>query len=156
MTTGILKRNIQAVAVLIIGLSLPALLFPFQHFHPDSKHTLPGQLKVIGHQAHFHSEALEAYLHFFKTHPSDPELDEPFHQSHSTSGHERDNIDSYAFQNNIIPVKISFVLKHFDISVPFEIPQSLFSRLGVLDFLNIIPLNMFWQPSSRSPPSLHI
>lgn len=156
MTTGFLKRNIQTVSVLIAALFLPALLFPLHHFHPESAQTLRGQLKVIGHQAHFHSEALEAYAHFFNDHPSDPQLDGPFHRSHSASGHENDDTESYVLQKNSIPVKISFVLKHFDITVPFEIPQSLFSRLGAFEFLSDIPLNIFGPPSSRAPPAFLI
>lgn len=152
MTTGFLKRYIQTVSVLIAALCLPALIFPFHHFHPESSQTLPGQLTVIGHQAHFHSEVLEAYVHLFNAHPSDPQLDGPFHQTHTSSGHENDDADSFAFQKNVIPAKISFVVKHFDISVPFEIPLSVFSRLGVFELLTVIPLNIFGPPSSRSPP----
>ena len=157
MMTGFLKRNVRVGAVLITALSLPALLFPLHHFHPDSrKHVLPGQLNVIGHQAHFHSEALEAYAHFFNAHPSDPALDAPLHQSHSASGHEKDDVESYTFQKDIIPAKNAFVLKYFLISVPMQILQPLLSRPGDFEFAKFIPLNIFGPPSSRSPPAFLI
>jgi len=152
-----LKKKFRSIATfLIVGVILPAFLFPLSHFHPENKHTHSGQLQAHEHQAHFHFEVLEAFAHNFNAHPVDPELDAPFHTTHSTSGHDKDEVDSYAFQDNVIPVKAKFVTKNFDISVPFRIPQSFSSHSLVFEVLTFEPLYLFGPSSSRSPPLLHI
>ena len=152
-----LKKSIQTIATfLIIGLILPAFLLPLNHFHPENKHTHPGQLQVHEHEAHFHTEVLEAYAHFINAHPSDPELDARFHQTHSTSDHDQDEVDSYAFQDKVIPAKAIFVLKNFDIPVPFRIPRSFSSHSFAFEVVTFKPLDLFGPSSSRSPPLLHI
>ena len=157
MMARFLKKSIQTIATfLIIGLILPAFLLPLNHFHPENKHTHPGQLQVHEHEAHFHSEVLEAYAHYLNAHPSDPELDAPFHQTHSTSNHDKDEVDSFAFQDNIFPTKAKFVLKNFDISVPIRFPQSYSSHSIAFEVLTFKPLDLFGPPSSRSPPFFHI
>jgi hypothetical protein len=157
MIARFLKKNFQFIATfLIIGLSLPALLFPLSHFHPESKHTHSGQLQFHEHKAHFHTEVLEAYAHLIKAHPSEPELDAPLHQTHSTSDHEKDDGESHAFQKNIVPAKAKFLIKNFDFPVPFRIPQQLFSYQVAFEVLTFRPLYLFGPPSSRSPPAVLI
>ncbi len=152
-----LKKNFQFfVAFLVIGLILPAFLFPLNHFHPENKHTHPGQLQVHEHEAHCHSEVLEVFAHSLNAHPADPELDALFHQTHSTSGHDKDEEGSYAFQKNIVPVKAKFVFQNFDISSPFRIPRSFSSDTFTFAVVTFEPLYLFGPPSSRSPPILHI
>jgi len=151
-----LNKNFQSIATfLIIGLILPTLFFPLNHFHPDNKHTHPGQLQVHEHQAHFHSEVLEALAHNLNAHPSDPELDSPFHQSHSTSDHDKDEVASHTFQKNIVPTKAKLVLQNFDIPVSFKIPQSFSFHSFAYEVVTFKPLDLFGPPSSRSPPFLH-
>jgi hypothetical protein len=152
-----LKKNFQfIVALWVIGVILPAFLFPLNHFHPENKHTHPGQLQVHEHEAHFHSEVLEVFAHNLNAHPSDPELDAPFHQSHSTSDHDKDDSESHAFQNNIVPTKAKFVLKNFDIPVSFRISQTFSFHPFAFEVLRFKPQYLFGPPSSRSPPFLHI
>ena len=156
MMARFLNKNFKSIATfLIMGLILPAFLFPLNHFHPENKHTHPGQLQVHEHKAHFHFEVLEAYAHYIKAHPSDPELDAPLHQSHSTSDHDKDDGESHAIQKNIVPTKAKFVLKNFDISVPFRILQSFSFHSFAFEVVTFKPLYLFGPPSSRSPPFLH-
>lgn len=149
----LLKRKIQFIATFLVGLSLPALLFPLHHFHPDNKHTPPGQLHVQEHQAHFHSAVLEAYAHYINAHPSDPELDAPFHQSHSTSGHEQDDAEAYTVQKNVVSTKAKLLAKVFDFSAPLRISRPLFPYQVTLEVLTFKSLEFFGPLSSRSPPS---
>lgn len=152
-----LNKYIQNIATfLLLGLILPVFLFPLNHFHPENKHTHSGQLKVHEHEAHFHSEVLEAFAHNLNVHPSDPELDAPFHQTHSTSGHDKDEEGSYDFQKNIAPAKAKLVLQDFDIPVPFRIAQKFSFQSLEFEVLTFKPLYFFGPPSSRSPPFLHI
>lgn len=151
------KKNFQFfVAFLVIGLILPAYLFPLNHFHSENKHTHPGQLQVHEHEAHFHSEVLEVFAHNLNAHPADPELDASFHNTHATSEHDKDEVDSFAFQGNVVPVKAKFALKSFDLSAPFRTPRAFSSDSFTFAVVTFEPLCLFGPPSSRSPPLLHI
>jgi len=150
--TEFLKNKSLFVVGLIIGLVLPAFLLPFYHFHPGNSHTHPGQLKVHDHPAHFHSEVLETYAHLINLHPSNPEEDKRFHQTHSSADHDRDDFESLTFQRIIPPTKTNFVLKTFAVSIPTETPQLLFLHPVVFDVSKFTSLNLLGPPSSRSPP----
>ncbi|KMP10802.1 hypothetical protein UR09_05185 [Candidatus Nitromaritima sp. SCGC AAA799-A02] len=148
---GFKKRKFPLIFGLVIGLVLPAFLFPLYHFHPENTHTHPGQLQAHEHQAHFHSEVLEAYAHLF-VHPSDPDQDKRFHQTHSSPDHDKDDVDFYKFQKNVPPIKSIFVVKHVDSPVYFEAPIPLFSCRVWFEIPTFKSLEFPGTHSSRSPP----
>jgi hypothetical protein len=149
------KKNFRFIAVLILGLVLPAFLCPFYYFLPENSPNQVSQVNVFEQQTHFHSEVLEAYVHFI-SHPSDPEQDKKYHQTHSSRNHVKDYIDFCGVQKNFTPLKSTFIVKTIDCPKYFEVPRVLISYRGKSEIPTFTSLKIPRIQSSRSPPLLSI
>jgi len=151
------KKKSSWVVGLILGLVLPAFLLPFNHFHSEYSHPHPNQVSAYEHPAHFHSEVLEAYAHFINAHPSDPEQDKKYHQTHSSPNHKKDDVDFFILHSsNIPPLKKIDILKQFDFPVYFETPEVFIPyrvRFEIPTFKLLKTPRIY---SSRSPPGISI
>ena len=154
MFVKFLKRMPRLTAGLSVALIAPLLLFPFYHFHPDSGLGHPGQLQLHVHQGHSHSGTLESLAHPTRFHLSDPDLDGPFHQSHSLPEHDSNSQEFYTHFTNVPPVKADFASKQLVSFTLFDIPQSPISHPSAVEVLAFEVLNLFSPHSQRSPPFL--
>jgi len=156
MIAKFIKKMPRFVGSLFAVLIVPFLLFPFYHFHPGDVHAHPQQIQTHTHKAHFHSEILENVAHLAHFHPSDPDRDQPLHQSHSLPEHDSDNweINTQQFYPS---VKADIALPDYDVLFSLGIPQATQQRHPfVLATPLFEPQNSSGAHSSRSPPSLQI
>lgn len=150
------KKNFRFVAALILGLVLPVFLLPLLHFHPENSRNYSNQVNAYEHEAHFHSEVLEAYAHFINGHPTDPEQDKKYHKTHSSPDHDNDDVESYQVQKNVPLIKSILVVKYVDFPVYFEAPKTLISYVDRSETPTFTSLEIPRIHSSRSPPSISI
>ncbi|MFQ5672765.1 MAG: hypothetical protein ACE5G9_06705 [Nitrospinales bacterium] len=154
MIAKFIKKTPTSVRGLFAALIVPFLLFPFYHFHPYSAHGHPGQLQLHVHQGHFHSEVMEGLAHLARFHPSNPNLDEPFHQSHSLPEHDSDDSEFYTHSTNAPPIKFDFASKQLVNFIFFKIPQPPIFYSSMFEVSVPEALNLFGSRSQRAPPLL--
>jgi hypothetical protein len=152
MTFRLNRKNSSFWKMILLGIAIPLFLLPFIHYHPEATHShdLNGEHQ---HEGRYHSATLEAYAHLVNGHFSNNELDNHFHNSHSSEDYDDSDSETFALAKSGKSFKQELVLKQIRHSQPFGISKPLVSASLDSEATFIKLRSNKRSHSSRSPPS---
>jgi hypothetical protein len=148
------RKNTRLWKLIFLGIIIPLFLLPFIHYHSETEHHFNESAVAHQHQGRYHSVTLEAYVHLINGHFSNGELDNHFHNSHSSKDEEENDSKYIVLTNNFKSFKQGLVFKqdyaHFEFSNPLVFVPIVSETLP-------LPSRFESRPnSSRAPPLLFL
>jgi hypothetical protein len=120
MTLHMKGKNTGLWNLMFLGIIIPLFFLPFVHYHPETEHRHDEGAHAHQHQGRYHSATLEAYAHLVNGHFLNDELDNNFHQPHSSE--DEDDSEYFVLTKNFKSFKQGLVFKqdstHFEFSNP--------------------------------------
>ena len=111
MTLHINEKNTGLWKLIFLGVIIPLFLLPFVHYHPETEHRHDEAENAHQHQGRYHSATLEAYAHLVNGHFLNDELDNNFHQTHSSEDEDENGSKYFVLTKNFKSFKQGLVFK---------------------------------------------
>lgn len=156
MTFRFNRKNWSLWRLVLLGIAIPLFLLPFIHYHPATTHNNVEHADQHQHEGRYHSSTLEAYAHLVNGHFSDRELDDHFHNSHSSEDYDESDSEIFTLAKTPKSFKQNLVFKQVGHSSPFEYFDPLVSIAVNSETATLILQPSSRPHSSRSPPVLFL
>lgn len=142
--------------LILLGIAIPLLLFPFIHYHPETTHSHTNQVEDHQHPGRYHSATLEAYAHLVNGHFANRELDDHFHHSHSSEENEENDSGFFTLAKNFKSIKQSLIFKEVGHPLRFKFSNPLVFVPAGSETTSFQSRFSRSPHSSRSPPAFII